>query len=385
MKRPLEIRVTALSPLHIGCDDVYDPTRFVIDEQKKALIEYDPFSFIASLQPAERRDLLQLCEKPFLLDLFKFFKRAYKSSIGGRPVDIAAGLLEQYKKVLALTTRDFKEIRFQVINQFTLNRTAYLPSSGTPYLPGSSLKGVFKTAFLNNLAHTKPHQRFEGRTASKDMERYLLGGAFHTDPFRMVKVADALPGNAAKTRILYGINKKKQPGQREASGPLQIFEAIIPQSTFTGILDVQDPPSGSQLQVTVKTGELLAMTHSFYHALFEEDLKTLQTLGVSNSFSALLKNHQEKLGVSSCLIRIGRHSGAEAVTVERYRSIKIMQGRDRKPDWRNKATTIWLASEYSRPKSNVSLLPFGWALLEVINPQDIEHAARTNDFSRKTI
>jgi len=58
------------------------------------------------------------------------------------------------------------------------------------------------------------------------------------------------------------------------------------------------------------------------------------------------------------LVRIGRHSGAEAVTIEGKRNIKIMQGKEKSPLWRNHSTTFWLASEEPRPKSNANLIPW---------------------------
>ena len=61
-------------------------------------------------------------------------------------------------------------------------------------------------------------------------------------------------------------------------------------------------------------------------------------------------------------IRIGRHSGAEAMTIEENRKIKIMQGKG-KNLYSDHSTTIWVSSEYSNIK-NGSLQPFGWCLLE---------------------
>jgi len=67
------------------------------------------------------------------------------------------------------------------------------------------------------------------------------------------------------------------------------------------------------------------------------------------------------------LIRIGRHSGAEAVTIEGNRFIKISPpGRPFKPS-REGSTTLWLASDektyFSKPSfQNL----FGWAILTKI-------------------
>jgi hypothetical protein len=48
-----------------------------------------------------------------------------------------------------------------------------------------------------------------------------------------------------------------------------------------------------------------------------------------------------------------------------FRKIKIMKDR-RQFEFLNHATTIWLASEESKPANNNGLLPFGWAVMEVV-------------------
>ncbi|MDW7998100.1 MAG: hypothetical protein RMI30_01400, partial [Thermodesulfovibrio sp.] len=75
---------------------------------------------------------------------------------------------------------------------------------------------------------------------------------------------------------------------------------------------------------------------------------------------------KDKFKKDAFLIRIGRHSGAEAVTIEGNRHIKIMQGRDRPPLYLDRATTFWLASDSPKPKTNNGLLPFGWAVIELV-------------------
>jgi CRISPR-associated protein Csm5 len=63
------------------------------------------------------------------------------------------------------------------------------------------------------------------------------------------------------------------------------------------------------------------------------------------------------------LIRLGRHSGAECVTIQGHRDIKIMQGGNQRPKYSANASTLWLAAESEKPPTNVGLRPFGWAAL----------------------
>lgn len=134
MERPFRVKLHVLSPIHIGCDDAYEPTNFVIDEKTGKLIEFDPMDFIASLSDKQRAEFTKLCEGENLLGIFKFIKREYTAKVPGRMTDVASGLLTHYKKVLAMSSYDRKA----VINQFTLMKTAHHPNDNLPYIPGTS-------------------------------------------------------------------------------------------------------------------------------------------------------------------------------------------------------------------------------------------------------
>jgi len=55
MEKPIKVRLHIMSPIHIGCDDVYEPTSFVIDERKNKLIEFDPMDFLKTLPPQDKQ------------------------------------------------------------------------------------------------------------------------------------------------------------------------------------------------------------------------------------------------------------------------------------------------------------------------------------------
>jgi len=60
--------------VHIGCDDVYEPTSFVIDEEKRTLVEFDPMEFIKNLTPSERERFSRICSGDDLLQIFSLSK-----------------------------------------------------------------------------------------------------------------------------------------------------------------------------------------------------------------------------------------------------------------------------------------------------------------------
>lgn len=387
----LNIRLHVLSPIHIGCDDIYEPTSFVIDEKRKKLIEFDPIDFIKSLKPQEAAEFTKIASGDNLLAIFKAIKRFYKPEIKGREIEITDFLVDHYKKILSMGTFDKKA----VINQFTISKTAYNQHNNMPYIPGSSLKGSLRTAYLTALAvnnNIKEYWKNElDKKELKDSEMvYKLIGKrkiadkletkllnlkegkdkMSSDPFRMVKVSDFLPVGDISTKIVYAVNKKKEKSDKttlaDRGGVYQIFEVIQPGTILEGTLNVNKPEKASGIILQITVDNLKSSLNKFYIPMLEAEIKTLEALGISvpliNSVNSKFKG---QINRTAFIVRLGRHSGAEAVTIEGNRNIKIMQGKDKPPKYLDNATTLWLASDEPRPKNNSNLIPFGWAVLEV--------------------
>ena len=77
-------------------------------------------------------------------------------------------------------------------------------------------------------------------------------------------------------------------------------------------------------------------------------------------------------------LRVGRHSGAESVTIDGVRSIKIMQGPGKQPRYEKEATTDWLASEVEKTEQN--LMPFGWLFIDFGSPSLQQERAKLQHF-----
>ncbi|MGQ9569281.1 MAG: type III-A CRISPR-associated RAMP protein Csm5, partial [Thermodesulfovibrionales bacterium] len=154
MEKPIKFRLHIISSVHIGCDDVYEPTSFVIDEKKQKLIEFDPLEFIKSLSAQDRQRFTAICMQGNISSIISIYKFISNKQVKGREVEIAKELISHYKKVRDLPTygKDSEKKIRQELNQFTISRTAYNPHNNLPYIPGSSLKGSLRTAYLSKLA-----------------------------------------------------------------------------------------------------------------------------------------------------------------------------------------------------------------------------------------
>lgn len=370
MEKPLKVRLHIMSPVHIGCDDVYEPTDFVIDEKKGRLIEFEPLEFIKTLSPADRQSFSNICSRGNIASIVEILKFLSNKQINGREVEIAEDLTEHYKRVRSLPINDEKKLK-QELNNFIISRTAYSANNSQPFIPGSSVKGALRTAYLNEEAVSRG---IRSRRQAKELEIELLGGDFDTDPFRMVKVSDFLPAGDIKTRIVYAVNRKKKPSRFEARGPFQILE-VIKEGVFEGVINIEKPLKDAGIGKAIGLETLITAASSFYKKVFDEDKDVFNNIAVK---APILDTN------GKVLIRFGRHSGAEAVTIEGNRSIKIMQARNQPPKFLDHATTIWLASEKSNPNSNSGLMPFGWAVLELL-PLDIKNLYPASALREKAI
>jgi len=394
-KQRIKCFLQNFSPMHVGCDEVYEPTGFVVDEKKSRLVVFDPQAFISGLNRSDREKFSSICRKGTIDSILEIYKFLRNRPAQGRSVNTCNGFQSHYTQVLNLTSGKIKN----ELNNFKIERTAFCVFDQRPYIPGSAVKGALRTAYLNMLAnkgrdYSSDIQKMrkvnsENRKKKKPQinihkkleEKLLLldqvpdKEKIFRDPFRLVKVSDFMPAGHAETKILYVVNKKKKTSDKEARGPYQILETVLPGAWFTGEIVVDVPQREDATSFAVELKELLDSSNLFYVKEKSREDRELISIGVT------VPEMPEMNEVS--LIRLGRHSGAESVTIERYRDIRIMLG-NRKETFEDHATTIWLASEVQKPDHNRFLSPFGWAVLSPLTRDMEEHLKAEEDTFQNT-
>lgn len=362
------ITLSTLSPIHIGCDEVFEPSNFVIHDGELHVL--DPISLMSALDDNEHRQLMKLSDSPEPIGaLQQFFRsRAEKlARIAGHRIAVADAIAREYAdKAGRATQRD--DQGKATYNLFPIARTAYRPYDNTAYLPGSSLKGSVRTAWLNRLNDGRKLTPDEGRdkeNAPRHLQEKLLGyhsGNFENDPFRHVQFADAHPedDDSPPTRILYAVSKKKRLSER-GSPELRVF--------LETIVDALPDAFHGELRLTAQ-GEigwqaLCDTCNDFYWPQLEAEIdhpvlnhlldpawKRLIGQLLCNELGELRRQRQ------GFLLRVGRHSGAESLTLDGLRDIKILGKTGEKPSYRPNTTEKRFATLNKRSDGN--LLPFGW-------------------------
>ena len=349
--------IKTLSPVHIGCDEVYEPTGFVMNEQARQMVVFNPVDFISTLSEDDRARFNDICSKGTVSSILEIYKFLRNRTATGRKVNVCNGFVDHYKKTLDMNVSNEKRIQ-QELNSFSIPRTSFSSSDQRPYIPGSSVKGSLRTAYLNLLEkkkHLSSSQRFN---KGQDLEKALMNyRGTDDDPFRLVKVSDFMPVGDAKTKIIYGVNVKKKVSDKEPQGGAFFFEIIHPGAIFEGTIRVETPLKGAGIRIPVELETLLNGASEFYLSEKKREDRELSIIGIPSSFLC---------DENAVLVRCGRHSGAESVTVNGHRSIKIMGKKGEKQNYLPRATTFWLTSDVKKPAITKELQPFGWAELHKI-------------------
>ncbi|MDP2793436.1 MAG: RAMP superfamily CRISPR-associated protein [Sulfurisoma sp.] len=358
------IGITTLSPVHVGCDEVFEPTGFVIADGLLHLL--DPAVLAGALDDREKAQLIKLAFEPDPIGpIQQFFKarRDRLAPLAAQTFDVAADIAREYEDKAGQPQARGGDGR-PVYNLFPMARTAFNPLDGAPYLPGSSLKGSIRTAWLSRLNRGQPPQEDEKRNPAKLQQR-LLGyapGKFENDPFRHLHVADAHADperTAPPTRIAYAVSKKKRISER-GSPELKVYletvretlaDAFRGELRFTGgridwagLCDACNAFYRPQLDAE--------LDHPQFAPLLATDWRQLISGLLGDELNDLMAAHQ------GFLLRVGRHSGAESVTLDGVRSIKILGAKGEPPSYRANTTEKRFASA-TRAAQN-GLLPFGW-------------------------
>ncbi|NIA12378.1 MAG: hypothetical protein GWP10_22345, partial [Nitrospiraceae bacterium] len=66
-----------VAPVSIGCDEVYEPISFVIDEDKKELVNFSVYSFLEQLDSDTINKFSDICQKGTIESLLEIMRFIY--------------------------------------------------------------------------------------------------------------------------------------------------------------------------------------------------------------------------------------------------------------------------------------------------------------------
>ncbi|HIE55446.1 MAG TPA: hypothetical protein EYP90_09745, partial [Chromatiaceae bacterium] len=364
--------ITPLSPVHMGTDQDYVPTNYVIEGD--ALYEFDDRA-LENLPDSERRALNNLLDgkaRPEMLKNVQAFFHRNRECL----IPAAVNVIRVSHEMAALyesrvgKAANIESSGKQILNALEIQRAFHNPIDRRLILPGSGLKGAMRTALLDKINDGRPSQ---GKEKNRELQQRLFQYTLpelHKDPLRLLQVGDCAwrgPDAINSAEVLFAVNRKKRPvrenGQEllsraEQQNLYQLLECAAPFRfrAFQGWLNImQTKGAGRQTDrlpaLRFSFAELASACNRFYRPIFDCEIELLRKRGMLDTqwreiVEAWLGNEniQRRLRDNNAfLLRAGRHSGAESVTLNGVRSIRIMKGKGQEPAFEPEAKTIWLA------------------------------------------
>lgn len=369
MNKPIRIAITPLSPLHIGCGEDYEPTRYVVNQDKRLLYSFNPES--VRLSKTLHSELLSAAQKGQFEDICRFYDKHVKDF---RPwaksiVSLDSGSLAGYRKMISPQGNQ-KRLNFCV------QRTAYEVSFSVvvPYVPGSGIKGLIKTAKVDALN--------QGRSLGvndniDEVFFHVQKNCFESSPLRFLKVSDL---HAVKGDVSSSIHCAKRfftEGQLKYCGISDFFETINPAQyrAFLGEITLSDASHNPEISHVYSSilkivGDLNGYSRKIwqYGLGFYRRADPVWTQSVGRLIEDLAPSMQQG---KVALVRLGKNTGADSKTLsEGVAQIEIRHKNKSLPkEKRAHPTTMWFLPEDRKSVDGTEVasgMPFGWALIEVL-------------------
>lgn len=351
-----KVYLTPLSPIHIGCGEDFEPTNYVIDGT--TLFNFEPSQLV--LNERERIDLLNAVNRLDLLAIQRFFLNNKEKAIviSHYFSDVAEGLANDYKNKVGKVAQRENDGN-KVINNLSIERTAFLPVKNLPYIPGSGFKGALATALLDQ-AHQQKNNPKVGKNDHKNLLKDYIG-EFEKSKLRHVKFGDFIPLSQAESKIYYALNFKKKVSKTGGTGrAMALRRECISAGQYRAF---QSELTLTESKETYSLEQLTEALKKFYLPVFKKEMELLLSRNLVNA--TYLKQLEKLIALPNvALIRLGKN-GADSKTYqgENIAQIKIMGAKGTPPTFKDSSTTVWLAGKQS--SQEMELLPFGWALIEV--------------------
>ncbi len=313
---PFQIR--PLSPLHIGSGNMLDPFRMLIKNNHAYYINTTEFAkYLSSPSGKKFHDILNTgdLEKiiTFMYDMFDPSNQSlYVSKYG-----VSEDIQDHYPVQMKNPSSDKQIMEFV--------RTGYYQ----PIIPGSSIKGAFRTAIISALAALKREYPqtgdFEFRLldAMSDTERYNKKD-ITKDPFKFIKFSDApLPVEKMTIKCINRVyvkdNRKSIPFNyaevyMNSTGYITSTELVVDSRFFEAkcLQSLFPPDEANQKSMLLR---LLGMISKYYKDKLDKEMEVYSSSPLIKSYDAISKQ-MVKIGESWRFIaKLGKGSGQNYLSI----------------------------------------------------------------------
>ena len=352
--------------MHIGSGEIYEPTGYVIEKilqpsgkEIDALYEFDTMALYEILSETDKekfRNLAEVSDENGLIKMqnFIFAHKKQGREVAYKIVEVSPNVAQEYYDKIGKVVQK-ESGKNNVINQLEIYKCVSNKNQkgDSAILTGSSLKGAISTAYQELLVK-------EG-IKYHDVRDLLLSPS-DGNPFKNLLISDS-GGLASKIYSTVNVKRELKNNDIKYNDSLSTrLEAIVSNETCEIPLSIKQNSKKELLDINRLIKACNDHYEPIFRSLFNDD-------GVPKCLSKKLfyKSYKDfsrsDLAPNQFLLRVGRHSGARAVTIEGEREISIKQGVGKNPIIKEAETTTWLAK--IEDQIEAGCVPFGWLLCEV--------------------
>lgn len=307
----MDVKLTCeiVTPIHIGSGEEIDPFDYIVKQARLYRISIE--KLIASMHPSEIREMESVIDSGDLIKL--------RTHIAQYPDLEKLSLFST--AVTPIVEAMYGSNLENQDNQMLINM--FLRSAEKPLVPGSSVKGAIRTAFLSTEANSKKIPFPKDYNDIKFFESNLLEYRdAKNDPFRTVRLRDSFLKDE-DTIVRQIINVKIDGSHIENNIPMthEVSNSTITGKSvmFKNILSVDELiNSTGYIKRKIGLEDIISSCRKFYRDKMEYEHFKFYKGHKSESVSEMLCN--TSLNDNEAFIRLGRFSGVESVTLDKYRN-----------------------------------------------------------------
>lgn len=372
----LKLNIKPICPIFIGSGYEIEPFELIPDPQNTApqnpaqsnpqFFKIDLKKLIPHFSEQERNNFLSLTNKEKTLHILRKFIIETASK------KIKEGINDFITYKLSATqdyANQFKEKLNSSEGMYNVLEFSRHPN-GTPFIPGSSIKGSIRTAILNNLAKDPnlkiflknnisgiDKNKFKARennateVESSILKYYQIDEKnqktiikLDKDPFKTLKISDIelkditlTLGNMKNISLQSAKNPLKKQGV-----PIKAEVLFIQNKSINAQISInQTPLQLNELNIKITKDLIIKACKNFYISILQKEIDKFRNLYYQNiiqQFGIIINDIKNKEDLF--LLRLGRYSHFEAVTIHDFAEPKKTNSR-----------TLF-----------ESQLPFGWAV-----------------------
>lgn len=308
MSKILKFKLQTISPVQISSGEELDPFSYVIKADNtgnKRLYYINLYAFIVLLSEDDRETLTQLLSETsannaiynainFICNTFnekQHEKAVYTSYI------VSNNLYDEYNK----------KLKEKNIFNFKIN-TNIKDGNFVPYIPGSSIKGMIKRAFIFN------HNDFEKNLKEINVFKPALE---KEDPFKMLKIPDIYAENIGlkigyvRDFALNTLNTENRMINVSAEfiKPGAVFDVAMVVNTNFNMANIFKP---DVFKSEFKNEDsVLSFLNEYFSRLLQSEVNLFSENGnnISNEFIQLYNSMKKVYGDKVAFINIGKYGG----------------------------------------------------------------------------